>query len=1217
MSRYRKTMSEAMAEVEKISEAGYLEPKMNPRQIQNIKRIWQFKTKKDVTPAVIKMIKNMDTVTQGAIKDAGINLLSDIAEGRMSEIDAMRKQGATAKEIAKELKLSVKTVKAILGESDGDSAQDAQDVKPPREKIKENVEQWAEAAKKMDKRKDDVAPDNDVPVEVKEQEETAGEVEKLKKELEKSREQTVAVKQKAQTDAQKQAQRARTAQDKMVNPQTGEPLLQVGIAYKHLKQKMEKEKKEQEQKQRSAEIAKLGNDKPKLKEDELDMQDMTESAVGDKAKAMGLDYMKFGRYGKDGKVTHKSKGDNLVAVGKQDTPKSDKPKSKKPEAGKKSKPKEADDVKIKARNFVRDLDNGKLKDADGDEINLDFYDELSFDAAIDKAREMGLDDLTQRLEDIAGYVADAEIENAESEFLDLKAELSGKPAKDLEKMKIADKQIELFNDQEYSPDNLDQLVNDLMPLTKTLVDMANANEIEGSPGSGMRNSSRGFRDSVLGTIQSTEEISNTLRNVADEVNDEEIADKLEEIAGEFEFCWDENSDHDGYTKSGKVNSSLEAALDSIKDLKKLQKKKGNAPDTRKPTKKVGAMIKNSFDYNDPGSIDDAIEFARKNGESEVAEDLESIMAEIEDDTPKNEIQAKMQDKIAELTNEPLMVKKYMEDFEYTSERIQKRISDNYYIKELEKGTEVFNDFGYDIKRFYFELRNMIDNDDTEGSPGSSAGSGSKALRPDVIESMNIFSELYKEDENGAAFNKFIDKIANTKRREKIKDLMERLSELMYDFSEESDNDEKFYSKERINSSLEDLEDVATKLESNFAQVDLYSNQKVDKLKDESRLNYVGRLIMEKKYKNFKEDLNKDDEKTIKPIIKQLKKSVSAHDKQAKSLEKAIKNEMKKDDAYAIGMAQAKKVMNDEPPLQKKTIKKGHEIADKILKKEENLQEASLTPQMIATLKKEYEPFRGKKISGARARQLMNILNKFKDSDLKTLSKANIPFLSSGSRSKLAVRNMKFTVKNIEFGEELDEEMFEACWTGYKQVGMKKKGNKQVPNCVPEEIEEAKFDYIKLRNGAKVLDKVYPNMTAARNAASGLMQLHRGTKADGYQSPFNNRFYVRIKNENAPTEADIERLKKQGMKPRKEQKDHPAAAVYESIAAVKKKAEKSGMPYGVLKKVYDRGMAAWRGGHRPGATQVQWALARVNSFVTKSSGTWGGADKDLAKQVKGK
>ena len=73
---------------------------------------------------------------------------------------------------------------------------------------------------------------------------------------------------------------------------------------------------------------------------------------------------------------------------------------------------------------------------------------------------------------------------------------------------------------------------------------------------------------------------------------------------------------------------------------------------------------------------------------------------------------------------------------------------------------------------------------------------------------------------------------------------------------------------------------------------------------------------------------------------------------------------------------------------------------------------------------------------------------------------------------------------------------------------------------------------------------------------------------------------------------------------------------EKIAGLKKKAEKSGMPYSILKKVYDRGMAAWKGGHRPGASQHQWAFARVNSFVTKSSGTWGGADKDLAKQVRG-
>jgi len=31
----------------------------------------------------------------------------------------------------------------------------------------------------------------------------------------------------------------------------------------------------------------------------------------------------------------------------------------------------------------------------------------------------------------------------------------------------------------------------------------------------------------------------------------------------------------------------------------------------------------------------------------------------------------------------------------------------------------------------------------------------------------------------------------------------------------------------------------------------------------------------------------------------------------------------------------------------------------------------------------------------------------------------------------------------------DEEIDEACWKGYKQIGMKKKGKKTVPNCVPE------------------------------------------------------------------------------------------------------------------------------------------------------------------------
>lgn len=69
-------------------------------------------------------------------------------------------------------------------------------------------------------------------------------------------------------------------------------------------------------------------------------------------------------------------------------------------------------------------------------------------------------------------------------------------------------------------------------------------------------------------------------------------------------------------------------------------------------------------------------------------------------------------------------------------------------------------------------------------------------------------------------------------------------------------------------------------------------------------------------------------------------------------------------------------------------------------------------------------------------------------------------------------------------------------------------------------------------------------------------------------------------------------------------------------ALKKKADKSGMPYAILKKVFDRGYAAWSSSHRPGTNPTQWGLARVNSFATKSSGTWGKADADLAKKVRG-
>ena len=56
---------------------------------------------------------------------------------------------------------------------------------------------------------------------------------------------------------------------------------------------------------------------------------------------------------------------------------------------------------------------------------------------------------------------------------------------------------------------------------------------------------------------------------------------------------------------------------------------------------------------------------------------------------------------------------------------------------------------------------------------------------------------------------------------------------------------------------------------------------------------------------------------------------------------------------------------------------------------------------------------------------------------------------------------KHTLKyRAMFGEDMDEEIYEACWDTHKQIGMKKKGNRMVPDCVPKNEEiEAQFDLI--------------------------------------------------------------------------------------------------------------------------------------------------------------
>lgn len=68
---------------------------------------------------------------------------------------------------------------------------------------------------------------------------------------------------------------------------------------------------------------------------------------------------------------------------------------------------------------------------------------------------------------------------------------------------------------------------------------------------------------------------------------------------------------------------------------------------------------------------------------------------------------------------------------------------------------------------------------------------------------------------------------------------------------------------------------------------------------------------------------------------------------------------------------------------------------------------------------------------------------------------------------------------------------------------------------------------------------------------------------------------------------------------------------EEASGIAAKSKASGISTGTLRKVYNRGMAAWKTGHRPGTTPQQWGMARVNAFITKKKKGNLNHDKDLA------
>lgn len=87
----------------------------------------------------------------------------------------------------------------------------------------------------------------------------------------------------------------------------------------------------------------------------------------------------------------------------------------------------------------------------------------------------------------------------------------------------------------------------------------------------------------------------------------------------------------------------------------------------------------------------------------------------------------------------------------------------------------------------------------------------------------------------------------------------------------------------------------------------------------------------------------------------------------------------------------------------------------------------------------------------------------------------------------------------------------------------------------------------------------------------------------------------------------------GVKTRKSSYSSRFHSKYPGVKSIAEIAKATGISKKTLDTVYNRGMAAWRTGHRPGATPQAWGMARVHSFVLRGK-TWRTADKDLANNV---
>jgi len=234
--------------------------------------------------------------------------------------------------------------------------------------------------------------------------------------------------------------------------------------------------------------------------------------------------------------------------------------------------------------------------------------------------------------------------------------------------------------------------------------------------------------------------------------------------------------------------------------------------------------------------------------------------------------------------------------------------------------------------------------------------------------------------------------------------------------------------------------------------------------------------------------------------------------------------------------------------------------------EENELKEAISPEQLKRLKDSWSDL--KVMSPEKVKSLKNFLDKYSTDSLAQLSQANINFVSNMARSVMSKRKMGDPKHAGSMKEDAAQDM--------------------------EKVAKLRIRQMMIQTKMQKMDKADPkNKTPLAIAKNDLEN-------------------IQMRMDQLKQRAERERTRPQIASQKEVEKDK--TQIQEKIEGLENKSDKSGIPYGILKQVYDRGMAAWKGGHRPGTTPQQWAFARVNSFITKGK-TYYTADADLAKKAR--